>query len=122
MFKYRSTEEVSHIHLFFFLFGWGFNLLYLGLLCLFLFSFFGGLFNGGSCNLSSFKFLDLVSKYTHKYPDSKERAAIFLKALEIRRGMVAAVGIPAANESAAKFLTPLENLFKRVVGSRLRTS
>jgi len=35
------------------------------------------------------------------------------------RGTVAAIGIPAERESPTMFLTPVWNLFRRVLGSRL---
>lgn len=56
------------------------------------------------------------------YPDSKERAAMFLKALPIIKGMVAEIVYPVAKESPTMFLVPVSNLLKRVAGLRLRTS
>ena len=56
------------------------------------------------------------------YPDSRDKAAMFLKALLIIRGMVAEIGYPASRERPAIFLAPDENLLRRLAGSRLRTS
>jgi len=56
-----------------------------------------------------------------KYPDSRDKAAMFLKALVIIKGMVAAMGYPASKERPMMFLAPSENLPRRAAGSRLRT-
>lgn len=53
-------------------------------------------------------------------PDYKEIAAMFLKALLIKRGTVASMGYPAERESPVMFLTPFANEVRRVDGSRLR--
>ena len=55
-----------------------------------------------------------------KYPASREMAAMFLKALLIKRGTVASIGYPAESESPAMFLIPFANDVRRVVGSMLR--
>jgi len=45
---------------------------------------------------------------------------MFLKALAMIRGTVAAMGIPAERESPTMFLVPVWNLVRREAGSRLR--
>jgi hypothetical protein len=48
-----------------------------------------------------------------------DKAAMFLKALPMIRGTVAAIGIPAESESPTMFLAPVWNLVRIVLGSRL---
>jgi hypothetical protein len=57
----------------------------------------------------------------NKYPDSIDKAAMFLKALPKRMGTVAAIGYPAEIERAAKLLTPELNLSMRAAGLMLIT-
>ena len=45
---------------------------------------------------------------------------MFLKALVMSKGIVAAMGIPAERESPTMFLAPDSNLVRREEGSRLR--
>jgi len=56
------------------------------------------------------------------YPDSNERAAMFLNELAKMRGMVASIGYPASNERPAKFLIPLWKEVNNEAGSMLITS
>ena len=56
------------------------------------------------------------------YPDSIERAAIFLKLLAMIRGTVASIGYPDERESPARFLIPFWNLPTSDEGSILITS
>ena len=56
------------------------------------------------------------------YPDSRERAAMFLKALPIMRGIVAEMVIPVERERPKMFFAPVWNLVRREAGSRVRTS
>ena len=63
--------------------------------------------------------LILYLNYQRKYPDSIDNAAMFLKALPMMRGTVAAMGIPAESESPTMFLAPVWNLVRRALGSRL---
>ncbi len=125
MFKYRSVEESAHVHVLFFLFGGRgrSNLLFLLGLSLFLLRFFLlGLHLGGGRASSRLNFLNLESKSNRQYPDSREKAAMFLKALPMMRGIVASMGYPAPKERAVMFLTPCSNLLIRELGSRLRTA
>jgi len=94
MFKYRSAEQISHIHVLF-LFFWR-SLFFFGSL------YFFGLFLLGSLNFSShcswsrwrqcLNFFNFESKLINLYPDYKEKAAMFLNALLIMIGTVASMG------------------------------
>eukprot|EP00178_Gracilaria_changii_P007286 TRINITY_DN2327_c0_g1_i1.p1 TRINITY_DN2327_c0_g1~~TRINITY_DN2327_c0_g1_i1.p1 ORF type:complete len:110 (+),score=11.11 TRINITY_DN2327_c0_g1_i1:54-383(+) len=66
--------------------------------------------------------LEAASTYLTLNPDSRDKAAMFLKALVIIRGIVAEIRYPDSKERPTMFLAPSENLPKRVLGSRLRTS
>ena len=85
----RSAKQVAHVHVFFLLSGLlhlgGFYFLGLDLLLLGRSSDRGRA--GGGVN-----FRHLEAEYQIAYPDSIERAAMFLKALPMMMGMVASMG------------------------------
>jgi hypothetical protein len=58
----------------------------------------------------------------HIYPDSRDKAAMFLRPFEMIIGTVASIGYPAARERPAMFLTPSWILSSNEAGLKLMIS
>lgn len=56
------------------------------------------------------------------YPDSSDKAAIFLNAFPIINGTVASIGYPASSDNPTKFLIPAWNCVSNEAGLMLNTS
>ncbi len=63
-----------------------------------------------------------IYNYVINYPDSKDKAAMFLKPLAMIIGTVASIGYPADSERPAMFLTPSWIFSKRVAGLKFTIS